>query len=222
MSSLIRESLSFWVCVYVSFALGVTKAVDLCAAPGSWSQVLSRRLRYVISFLSDTDTGKKKWKLEQNSWNESDHCFRNKLFLWQPTICQQFYDSKISQYSDLCSSNCFFFQRWWWWFQSENCSYWSSGYGPSPRCHSDAGRYHKGKQNKRQGLYCICSVKSDVESCPPPTPMSSFWFWSLKLWRNLHFLLLKFKLQHEAKIWLTLLLFSLMCNRYSVYLCVDC
>lgn len=25
--------------------LGVTKAVDLCAAPGSWSQVLSRRLK---------------------------------------------------------------------------------------------------------------------------------------------------------------------------------
>lgn len=26
------------------FRLGVTRAVDLCAAPGSWSQVLSRRL----------------------------------------------------------------------------------------------------------------------------------------------------------------------------------
>lgn len=25
-------------------ALGVTRAVDLCAAPGSWSQVLSRKL----------------------------------------------------------------------------------------------------------------------------------------------------------------------------------
>lgn len=24
---------------------GVTKAVDLCAAPGSWSQVLSKKLR---------------------------------------------------------------------------------------------------------------------------------------------------------------------------------
>lgn len=27
--------------------LGVTKAVDLCAAPGSWSQVLSKKLVYV-------------------------------------------------------------------------------------------------------------------------------------------------------------------------------
>ncbi|KAK6010244.1 hypothetical protein OSTOST_24742, partial [Ostertagia ostertagi] len=26
------------------FFVGVTKAVDLCAAPGSWSQVLSKRL----------------------------------------------------------------------------------------------------------------------------------------------------------------------------------
>ena len=29
--------------------LGVTKAVDLCAAPGSWSQVLSKKLVYGIS-----------------------------------------------------------------------------------------------------------------------------------------------------------------------------
>lgn len=26
---------------------GVSKAVDLCAAPGSWSQVLARKLTYV-------------------------------------------------------------------------------------------------------------------------------------------------------------------------------
>ena len=31
--------------VYFSLT-GVNRAVDLCAAPGSWSQVLSRKLRF--------------------------------------------------------------------------------------------------------------------------------------------------------------------------------
>lgn len=32
---------------YVSLS-GVNRAVDLCAAPGSWSQVLSRKLRFCL------------------------------------------------------------------------------------------------------------------------------------------------------------------------------
>jgi len=35
----------------------VTRAVDLCAAPGSWSQVLSRRLRKNSSAAAAVDTG---------------------------------------------------------------------------------------------------------------------------------------------------------------------
>lgn len=31
--------------------LGVSRAVDLCAAPGSWSQVLSRKLRFAVFIL---------------------------------------------------------------------------------------------------------------------------------------------------------------------------
>ena len=36
---------------------GVTRAVDLCAAPGSWSQVLSRRLRQDNSAASQDRPG---------------------------------------------------------------------------------------------------------------------------------------------------------------------
>ena len=35
-------------CVICKYFTGVTKAVDLCAAPGSWSQVLSRKLKCVF------------------------------------------------------------------------------------------------------------------------------------------------------------------------------
>ena len=40
------------VCVCVCFP-GVKRVVDLCAAPGSWSQVLSKRLKLVSVIIAN-------------------------------------------------------------------------------------------------------------------------------------------------------------------------
>lgn len=40
-------------CLHLFLFAGVSKVVDLCAAPGSWSQVLSTKLRFELFVIND-------------------------------------------------------------------------------------------------------------------------------------------------------------------------